>query len=66
MAAMIVNKFKMRDNVLTYNLSGMGCSSSVICLDLARSLLNVRCPCSCLSAGHMLSSCNCSIARAMQ
>ena len=39
MAAMLVNKFKMRSSVLTYNLSGMGCSSSVVCVDMASHLL---------------------------
>ena len=39
MAAMLVNKFKMRNSVLTYNLSGMGCSSSLVCVDMASHLL---------------------------
>ena len=39
MAAMLVNKFKMHTSVLTYNLSGMGCSSSVVCVDMAGHLL---------------------------
>lgn len=39
MAAMIVNRFKMRPDVLTYNLSGMGCSSSLVCVDMAKHLL---------------------------
>lgn len=39
MAAMLVNKFHMRDDVLTYNLSGMGCSSSLVCVDMASHLL---------------------------
>ena len=39
MAAMVVNRFKMREDVLTYNLSGMGCSSSLICVDMARHML---------------------------
>ena len=38
---MIVNKFKMRSNVVTYNLSGMGCSAGVIAISLARDLLQV-------------------------
>ena len=41
MAAMLVNHFKMRQDVLTYNLSGMGCSSSLICVDMAKHLLKV-------------------------
>ena len=39
MAAMLVNKFSMRNDVLTYNLSGMGCSSSLVCVDMASHLL---------------------------
>ena len=39
MAAMLVNKFGMRHDVLTYNLSGMGCSSSLVCVDMASHLL---------------------------
>ena len=38
-AAMIVNHFKMREDVLTYNLGGMGCAASVVCADLAQHLL---------------------------
>ncbi|CAM8989800.1 unnamed protein product [Rhodiola kirilowii] len=40
--AMIVNKFKMRRNVMSYNLSGMGCSAGVIAVDLAKDLLRVH------------------------
>lgn len=39
MAAMLVNHFKFRRDVLTYNMSGMGCSSSLVCVDLAKHLL---------------------------
>ena len=41
MAAMLVNRFKMRREVLTYSLAGMGCSSSIVCVDLARHMLKV-------------------------
>ena len=41
MAAMIVNKFKMRKDVLTYSMAGLGCSSSLVCVDLAKHLLKV-------------------------
>ena len=41
MAAMLVNRFRFREDVLTYNLSGMGCSSSLVCVDLAKHLLKV-------------------------
>lgn len=36
---MLVNHFKFKREILTYNLSGMGCSSSLICVDLAKHLL---------------------------
>ena len=35
---MAVNHFKMRQNVRTYNLSGMGCSASLLAVDLRRSV----------------------------
>lgn len=38
---MIVNHFKMRTNIMTYNLSGMGCSAGVISIGLAQQLLQV-------------------------
>uniref|UniRef100_A0A7N0UIM3 3-ketoacyl-CoA synthase n=1 Tax=Kalanchoe fedtschenkoi TaxID=63787 RepID=A0A7N0UIM3_KALFE len=40
--AMIVNKFEMRSNVMSYNLSGMGCSAGIIAVDLAKDLLRVH------------------------
>ncbi|KAL4536764.1 hypothetical protein Ndes2437B_g06166 [Nannochloris sp. 'desiccata'] len=42
LSAMIVNHFKMRTNVVTYNLGGMGCSAGVISIGLARELLQVH------------------------
>ena len=39
---MIVNRFGMRSNVMTYNLSGMGCSAGVISVGMAQQLLQVR------------------------
>ena len=39
LCAMAANKFKMRMNVRTYNLSGMGCSASLLAVDLASELL---------------------------
>ncbi|RWR85501.1 3-ketoacyl-CoA synthase 6 [Cinnamomum micranthum f. kanehirae] len=41
-SAMIVNKYKMRSNIRSFNLSGMGCSAGVISIDLARDLLQVH------------------------
>ena len=42
LSAMIVNRFKMRTNVITYNLAGMGCSAGVISIGLAQQLLQVH------------------------
>ncbi|KAM0949334.1 putative very-long-chain 3-oxoacyl-CoA synthase [Dioscorea sansibarensis] len=36
LASRIVNKFKMRDDIKIYNLSGMGCSASLVSVDLIR------------------------------
>jgi predicted naringenin-chalcone synthase len=46
LSAMIVNHFKMRSNVVTYNLGGMGCSAGIIAISLARELLQVPVCCS--------------------
>ncbi|XP_057524667.1 3-ketoacyl-CoA synthase 6-like [Amaranthus tricolor] len=42
LSAMIVNKYKLRSNIKSFNLSGMGCSCSPISVDLARDLLQVH------------------------
>ena len=39
LSAMLVNRFKMRADVVSYNLGGMGCSAGVIAIDLAKRLL---------------------------
>lgn len=41
LSAMIVNHYKLRGNILSYNLGGMGCSAGLICIDLAKQLLQV-------------------------
>ncbi|OIT36513.1 PREDICTED: 3-ketoacyl-CoA synthase 5-like [Nicotiana attenuata] len=41
LSAMVVNKYKFRSNIKSYNLSGMGCSAGLISIDLARDLLQV-------------------------
>eukprot|EP00124_Ichthyophonus_hoferi_P003685 Ihof_evm3s336 gene=Ihof_evmTU3s336 len=42
LSAMIVNHFKMRDDILTYNLAGMGCSAGIISIDLAKDILRMH------------------------
>ncbi|XP_074272799.1 3-ketoacyl-CoA synthase 11-like [Silene latifolia] len=42
LSAMIVNRYKLRSNIMSYNIAGMGCSAGVISLDLAQNLLQVH------------------------
>jgi 3-ketoacyl-CoA synthase len=42
LSAMIVNKYKMRGDIRSYNLGGMGCSASLISVDLARDILQLH------------------------
>ncbi|MCO5605406.1 hypothetical protein L7F22_059590 [Adiantum nelumboides] len=42
LTTMIVNKYKMRGNLKSFNLGGMGCSAGVISIDLAKRLLQVH------------------------
>jgi 3-ketoacyl-CoA synthase len=42
LSAMIVNKYKLRGNIRSFNLGGMGCSAGVIAVDLAGELLQVH------------------------
>ncbi|XVF75406.1 hypothetical protein PTKIN_Ptkin13bG0185900 [Pterospermum kingtungense] len=34
----IINRYKMRDNIKSFNLSGMGCSASMVAIDLVQRL----------------------------
>ncbi|KHN19642.1 3-ketoacyl-CoA synthase 17 [Glycine soja] len=38
----IVNRYKLRGNILAYNLSGMGCSAGVLAVDFAKQLLQAH------------------------
>lgn len=38
----LVNHYKMRENVKTYNISGMGCAAGMVALDLAKDILRVH------------------------
>ncbi|KAI3731832.1 hypothetical protein L1987_63022 [Smallanthus sonchifolius] len=42
LTSMIVNHYKLKPDILTYNLSGMGCSSGLISIELARTLLTTH------------------------
>ncbi|KAF2304252.1 hypothetical protein GH714_028899 [Hevea brasiliensis] len=39
---MVINHYKMRGNILSYNLGGMGCSAGIIAVDLARDMLQAN------------------------
>ncbi|TYH29377.1 hypothetical protein ES288_A01G006400v1 [Gossypium darwinii] len=42
LSSMIINKYKMRGNIKSFNLGGMGCSAGVIAVDLAKDMLQVH------------------------
>lgn len=42
LSAMVINKYKMRGNIKSFNLSGMGCSAGIIAVDLAKDMLQVH------------------------
>nr|XP_043622430.1 3-ketoacyl-CoA synthase 10-like [Erigeron canadensis] len=42
LSAMIINHYKMRGNILSFNLGGMGCSAGIIAVDLARDMLEAN------------------------
>ncbi|KAJ1410178.1 Very-long-chain 3-ketoacyl-CoA synthase [Sesbania bispinosa] len=42
LSSMVVNHHKLRHNILSYNLSGMGCSAGLLAIDLAKQLLQVH------------------------
>ncbi|KAF8716139.1 hypothetical protein HU200_026413 [Digitaria exilis] len=39
LSAMVINHYKLRGNIVSYNLGGMGCSAGLISIDLAKDLL---------------------------
>lgn len=41
LCSMIVNRYKFREDVIAYNLSGMGCSAGLMAIGLAKHLLQV-------------------------
>lgn len=42
LSAMIINHFKMRSDVTSFNLAGMGCSAGVLAVQLAQKLLQTQ------------------------
>ncbi|MCD9560916.1 Protein Nef [Datura stramonium] len=42
LSAMIVNKYKLRGSIKSFNLGGMGCSAGIIAIDLAKDMLQVH------------------------
>lgn len=42
LSAMVINHYKLRGNIVSYNLGGMGCSAGLISIDLAKKLLQVH------------------------
>lgn len=42
LCAMVISKFGMRSDIQSFNLGGMGCSASLISIDLAKNLLQRR------------------------
>jgi 3-ketoacyl-CoA synthase len=42
LSSMIVNHYKLRTNIKSYNLGGMGCSAGLISIDLAKDLLKAN------------------------
>ena len=44
LSAAVVNHFKFKSSIRTFNLSGMGCAASVIAVDMAREMLKACFP----------------------
>ncbi|KAL4288852.1 hypothetical protein HN51_057049 [Arachis hypogaea] len=42
LASIVINKYSMRTDIKSFNISGMGCSASALCIDMAQNLLRVN------------------------
>ncbi|KAG2656891.1 hypothetical protein PVAP13_1KG123700 [Panicum virgatum] len=42
LSAIVVNHYKLRGNIVSYNLGGMGCSAGLLSVDLAKDLLQTH------------------------
>ncbi|KAL8049773.1 hypothetical protein ABFX02_06G041100 [Erythranthe guttata] len=42
LSSIIVNKYSMRDDVKSFNISGMGCSASALAIDMAHNILKTH------------------------
>ncbi|GKB19427.1 3-ketoacyl-CoA synthase 1 [Tanacetum coccineum] len=42
LTSIIVNRYKLKHDILTYNLAGMGCSAGLVSIDLAQTLLKTH------------------------
>ncbi|KAL7220710.1 hypothetical protein ACSBR2_013570 [Camellia fascicularis] len=45
LSAVVVNEFNMRSNIMSFNLSGMGCNAGIGSVGLAKDLLRVHRDC---------------------
>ncbi|KAH7834834.1 hypothetical protein Vadar_020139 [Vaccinium darrowii] len=39
LSSIVVNRYKMKEGVMSYNLSGMGCTAGLLAINLAKHLL---------------------------
>ncbi|XP_014511946.1 3-ketoacyl-CoA synthase 6-like [Vigna radiata var. radiata] len=42
LTSVVIEKYSMRSDIKSYNVSGMGCSASALCIDMAQNLLRVH------------------------
>ncbi|MED6196633.1 hypothetical protein PIB30_049324 [Stylosanthes scabra] len=42
LASIVIKKYSMRSDIKSFNISGMGCSASALCIDMAQNLLRVH------------------------